>query len=190
MDVKIPVRRDAEATRARILEAAKVAFSQTGYSCTGVREIASMAGTSSTLVLRYFGSKVGLFEAALRDVMPIERLVAMPLEELTRELIDKVPDLPHAARPMLMIAMASGDPVAAKVAAEVFTERSIVPIGAVLGGPDGNVRSLEISILVIGFVLFLKHLPLTVFSAEDIGKLREWFALSVLEVARVNPGVR
>lgn len=186
----MPARRDAEATRARILEAAKVAFSQTGYSCTGVREIASMAGTSSTLVLRYFGSKVGLFEAALRDVMPIEKLVAMPRAEMIDELIDKVPELPHAARPMLMIAMASGDPVAARVAAEVFTERSIVPVGAVLGGPDGNVRSLEISILVIGFVFFLKHLPLAVFSDEDVAKIREWFARSVLEVARVSPGVR
>ena len=180
-----PAKRDSGATRARILDAAKRAFSQTGYSHTGVREIANMAGTSSTLVLRYYGSKIGLFEAALRDAMPVDKLAALPLALVAEELATALPDRSDSARALMMIAMASGAPEAAHVAARVFAECSIEPIGALLGEPDGRVRSLEISILLIGFVFFLKHLPLTVFSEAEVEQIGNWFSRSVMDV--VNP---
>lgn len=187
MDFQRPVKRDSGATRARILEAAKMAFAQTGYSHTGVREIAALAGTSSTLVLRYYGSKIGLFEAALRDAMPTDGLAKMTPVEIAESLATTLADRRNSARPMLMIAMASGEPEAARVAARVFTERSIEPIGAALGGNDGRVRSLEISILTIGFAFFLRHLPLTVFSEAETGQIQQWFARSVMDVVKAGP---
>lgn len=182
MEAERPRKRDSEATRARILAAAKRAFARTGYSHTGIREIAAMAGTSSTLVLRYYGSKIGLFEAALRDEMPIDKLMALPTAEIAETLVTMLRERRHSARSMLMIAMASGEPDAAEIAASVFTELSIVPIGTALGDPDGNVRSLEISILSIGFVFFLRHLPLKVFNDDEIDKICDWFTRSVKEV--------
>ena len=60
-----PKRRNASRTRARILDAAYNAFAAHGYSQTGIREIAEQADVASSLILRYFGNKISLFEHAL-----------------------------------------------------------------------------------------------------------------------------
>src|SRR3984893_18627710 len=57
--------RNAVATREAILQSALVAFSRHGYDGIGVREIAQTAGVTAVLVNRYFGSKEGLFAAAV-----------------------------------------------------------------------------------------------------------------------------
>ena len=54
-------RRDAAATRAAILRAAREAFTAHGYDGAGVREIARAAAVDTWLISRYFGSKEGLF---------------------------------------------------------------------------------------------------------------------------------
>ncbi|WP_052223145.1 TetR/AcrR family transcriptional regulator [Novosphingobium malaysiense] len=177
-----PQKRNSEATRARILAAAKQAFSNTGYSHTGIREIAAVAGTSSTLVLRYYGSKLGLFEAALRDAMPTDGSIRLRLDEFARELADVPGKTSDAADPMLMIAMASGEREAAELAAQVFTELNIVPIGDHLGEPDGKVRALEMAILAIGFTFFMKHLPLAIFDERERASICDWFTRLVNEV--------
>ncbi|CAN7373016.1 TetR family transcriptional regulator [Ensifer sp. ENS07] len=58
-------RRDANATRAAILESARSAFIASGYEGAGVREIAEGAGVTAMLINRYFGSKEGLFAEVL-----------------------------------------------------------------------------------------------------------------------------
>jgi AcrR family transcriptional regulator len=60
-----PRRRDAAATSAAILAAAKSHFAELGYDRAGLRAIAADAGADVALVKRYFGGKEGLFEAAL-----------------------------------------------------------------------------------------------------------------------------
>lgn len=177
-----PHKRDANATRARILTAAQRAFAVTGYSHTGIREIAAEAGTSSTLLLRYYGSKAGLFEAALRDAMAIDDLVAMPPVDMAQMLARTLREEDHSARPMLMMAMASGEPEAAQIAARVFSERSIAPMADYLGGADGKVRALELSMLAIGYVFFMKHLPLQGLAAAETEALDAWFTRAVTEV--------
>ena len=91
--------------RQSILEAAQLAFSETGYSHPGIREIARMAGTSSTLILRYYGSKAGLFEAALIAAMPVEAVFVLPRERLGHSLAEALLDLANPVRPPLMIAL-------------------------------------------------------------------------------------
>src|ERR1700685_140142 len=60
-------KRDAEATRAAILAAAKVHFARSGYDGAYLRDIAAEAGADAALINRYFGGKEGLFAAALKD---------------------------------------------------------------------------------------------------------------------------
>jgi AcrR family transcriptional regulator len=59
-----PRRRDAGATRNRLLEAARELFLRHGFSAVGLREVAANAGVDVTLVRRYFGSKRRLFAEA------------------------------------------------------------------------------------------------------------------------------
>ena len=47
--VELPLR-DAARTRRRILDAAQVLFARQGYTTTGVREVAALAGVNATLI--------------------------------------------------------------------------------------------------------------------------------------------
>ncbi len=58
-------RRDAAATREALLTAARGRFVRLGYDRTTLRDVAADAGVNLALVKRYFGSKEGLFKAAL-----------------------------------------------------------------------------------------------------------------------------
>ncbi|MFJ9339198.1 TetR/AcrR family transcriptional regulator [Streptomyces sp. NPDC101733] len=58
-------RRDASATRGRILDAARDLFAERGYERATVRDIAERAGSNQALLFRYFGSKQGLLTEVL-----------------------------------------------------------------------------------------------------------------------------
>lgn len=74
-------RRDAAATRARILRAASAEFAKAGFAGARGDRIASRAGCSERMVYYYFGSKVGLFrevlEAAYFALREAERSLAL-----------------------------------------------------------------------------------------------------------------
>lgn len=171
-----PRKRDAQATRSRILEAAQRAFSETGYSHTGIRDIARRAGTSSTLLLRYFGSKAGLFEAALTAAVPVSTVMANPRENVGRALAESLLDPGNEIRPPLMIALASGDAEAAAIAARVTEEHIVAPMAQWLGGPDSRVRALQMAMLATGLVSYLRQLPLREISMAEQQRIADWFA--------------
>ena len=60
-----PRPRNAEATRAAILNAARERFARDSYDDVGMRDIAGDVGVDAALVSRYFGSKEELFESVL-----------------------------------------------------------------------------------------------------------------------------
>lgn len=156
----MPKQRDAERSRAKILEAAQEAFARDGYAQTGIRDIAEMAGVSSTLLLRYYGSKAGLFEAALIAAMPLDEVLARGKDgfgEFVAALISR-PDMD--IKPPAMIALAAGDCEAREIAARITQERAVAPLAKWLGGPDARVRAAEIVSLAVSFVLFTRHIPL------------------------------
>jgi AcrR family transcriptional regulator len=59
------VRRDPEAARALILDAAETIFAARGPDAVGLKDVAKAAGVSHALVTHYFGTFDGLVEAAL-----------------------------------------------------------------------------------------------------------------------------
>jgi len=58
-------RRDAEATRQELLEAARSRFTRLGFDRTTLRDVAADVGVNLALIKRYFDSKEGLFKAAI-----------------------------------------------------------------------------------------------------------------------------
>jgi TetR/AcrR family transcriptional regulator len=58
-------RRDAAATRARILQAAMQEFAAKGLDAARIEDIADLAGANRRMTYYYFGSKEGLYLAAL-----------------------------------------------------------------------------------------------------------------------------
>ncbi|PZG13401.1 TetR/AcrR family transcriptional regulator [Nonomuraea aridisoli] len=85
-------KRDREATRARLLEAARLRFAREGYDATSVRDIAGDAGVDATLIFRYFGSKKRLFDEVTADLpagLP-DGLPDGPEEELVARMLRAV----------------------------------------------------------------------------------------------------
>lgn len=79
-----PARRDPAATRETLLAAAVAQFAREGYAGARVDEIAQAAGVNKQLVYHYWGSKEGLYLAALEAVYAAirEKERALSLAEL------------------------------------------------------------------------------------------------------------
>ena len=110
-----PRSRDAAATRAALLRAAKRRFTLFGYEGTTSRDIAADAMANVSLINRYFGSKEGLFEAALREttITPAETM-ATSGAELARQMLDSLspdawPEYGHEHPLLLLLRGLSSD---------------------------------------------------------------------------------
>lgn len=168
-----PKRRNAARTRARILDAAKKAFSEASYSSVGIRDIAALADVSSTMLIRYFGSKAGLFEAALLDAMHL----GINLDRGRARFGKQLTGLLVAARdvqPPVMLALAAGDAKARDVAVRVTREHAIAPLAEWLGPPDANARALQIVMLATSFAIFTSQLPILPIAQEADGTMARW----------------
>ncbi|HEV7250872.1 MAG TPA: TetR/AcrR family transcriptional regulator [Shinella sp.] len=66
--VRKPRIRDAEATKARILDAAKKEFAKNGLGGARVDDIAEKAKANKRMIYHYFESKEGLFQTVLEEV--------------------------------------------------------------------------------------------------------------------------
>src|SRR5438876_1711207 len=64
-------------TRGAILLAARALFAEKGLSATSVRGVAARAGVDPSLVLHFFGSKSGLFDAALEPPVELDEVRAL-----------------------------------------------------------------------------------------------------------------
>jgi len=62
-------RRDAEATRSKILSSAMALFAQKGFDAVTVDEIGAECGVNKAMIFYYFKSKSGLYEAIMKSVL-------------------------------------------------------------------------------------------------------------------------
>lgn len=79
--------RRSDATRATILAAARERFAADGYEKATIRSIARDANIDPSMVMRYYGSKAGLFAAAVSIDPQLPRLPVEPREAIGRTLV-------------------------------------------------------------------------------------------------------
>src|SRR5215471_14098787 len=77
----------SERTRAAILKAAQELFAEQGYERATVRDIAAQASIDPAMVIRYFGSKEGLFARATAFDLRLSDLTAIAKRDVGRTLI-------------------------------------------------------------------------------------------------------
>ncbi|MGW4291509.1 TetR/AcrR family transcriptional regulator [Micromonospora chersina] len=82
-----PRARRSDATRAAILRAARERFAADGYERATIRAIAADARIDPSMVMRYYGSKEGLFAAAAEFDLRLPDLAAVPPDRLGETLI-------------------------------------------------------------------------------------------------------
>ncbi|MER6381977.1 TetR/AcrR family transcriptional regulator [Streptomyces sp. NPDC001118] len=87
-----PARR-SDATRTAILDAARERFAADGYERATIRAIAKDARIDPSMVMRYFGSKEGLFAAAVALDLRLPDLTRLAREDVGRTLVGHFLDL-------------------------------------------------------------------------------------------------
>ena len=148
-------------TREAILDAARRAFAEQGYQHATIRGVADLAGVDPALVHHYFGTKQGLFVAAMQlPVNPVEQLTAVLAEdpgqagERMVEVFLSIWD--HAAdqSPLLaLVRSAVGDEHAAAMLREFITEEVLGPVAHRLGSPDARLRATLVGSQIIGLAM-------------------------------------
>lgn len=67
-----------DATRERILDAARALFGEQGFERTTIRQVAARAAINPSMVIRYYRSKEGLFAAATEIDLRVAELASVP----------------------------------------------------------------------------------------------------------------
>ena len=139
-----PRPRNAEATRAAILDAARERFARESYDDVGMRDIARDVGVDAALVSRYFGSKEDLFIAVLNasgdKTGIIEGDRATFGQRMAHEAIYKERG-PGKLEHMLIMLRSIGSTKAAELVQRNGQDCFFGPFEQWLGGPDAPVRA-------------------------------------------------
>lgn len=152
-----PRKRDAEATRSGILEAAKAQFALLGYDCAVLRDIASEAGVDVALVKRYFGGKEALFTEALKASFRPDRMKEWDRATFARTTATAMADNVHAneagSHSFQFLLRAATSPTTAPLLSVAIQERFLDPIREWLGGDDAQARARVLAATFIGFLV-------------------------------------
>jgi len=152
-----PRRRDAAATRAALLEAARAAFTASGYDRTSLRDIAALAGSDVALIARYFGGKEGLFTEALKTTIAPDRLRGWDRRTFSRDVAEMMAGAAEIADPRTrtfqFLLQAATSPTTAPLLGRAVQERFLAPIRDWLGDEAGQERARVLAAIYIGFLV-------------------------------------
>lgn len=164
----------SEGTRRAILGAARSAFAARGYERTTIRAVAAEAGIDASMIMRYFGSKAGLFTAAATMDLEVPDLRQVPGDRhgelLVRYLVDRWEDPAGDDGLIVLLRTAvTSEDVAAQLQA---TLRQLItgPVAA-LGGDRAAERSGYIAAQLLGLALcryILRQEPLASLPADQV----------------------
>ena len=154
--------RDAAATRKAILEAALTLFTERGYDRATVREIAAMANINQALVMRYFGSKEGLFAAvfAEREDMRVKDLMSGPIETLGERLVDEFISYLNSGNQFRTLLKSLNNPSVGPLLRDATIHSFATPLSAIMAGADADKRAALITSELLSFGLFRELLML------------------------------
>jgi AcrR family transcriptional regulator len=145
-------------TRDAILEAARECFAERGYSDTSVRAVAARAGVDAALVHHYFGTKDGLFSAAIEP--PFDPAAVAPVllepgldglgERLVRFFLQVWDEPASRARIQGMLRSALNQESAAALLREFVTRQLLGRVAAAVDAPDAELRATFAGTQLVG----------------------------------------
>ncbi|MFB8173489.1 TetR family transcriptional regulator [Kitasatospora purpeofusca] len=167
--------------REQILAVARRRFLTEGYHAVTLRSVAAEAGVDLALVSYYFGSKKGLFGAALALTGNPAVLLAGALDgeletfpERALRLLLGVWDAPDSAGPLrAMIGGSALDPAVAQLVGEVVQREMVDLVAARLGGADARRRACLFGTQLAGLIMaryVLRLQPLAALPADEIAR--------------------
>ncbi len=170
--------RKSDATRARIVEAARERFRKEGFERTTIRKVAADAGIDPSMVMRYFESKRGLFAAAMTVELRIPDLSRHPRDKLGEAIIThflKRWEEPDADSLQLLLRSSASNEEAAERLRGVFRDQIVTLVGR-LRGSETDAREVAslIATQTVGLAYtryVLKLPPLVAMPHETIIKV-------------------
>ena len=129
----------SQRTRAALLQAAQELFAAQGYERTTVRDVAARAAIDPAMVMRYFGSKEGLFARATAFDLQLPDLTQVARQRIGATLVAHFLEIWEGARSngslvSLLRAAASSDDAAAAI--RTIFGGQVVPMLARVVPPD------------------------------------------------------
>ncbi|HEY2886884.1 MAG TPA: TetR family transcriptional regulator [Rhizomicrobium sp.] len=150
-------KRDADATRAAILEAAKVHFARSGYEGGYLRDIAADAGVDAALINRYFGGKDGLFAAALKDSIRPDAISQWERKTFGRDIAKMMANHAHHDNDRMhafqFLLRAATSPATAPLLNVAVQDRFMAPIRSWIGGEQAEARARIVASIFIGLLV-------------------------------------
>jgi AcrR family transcriptional regulator len=150
-------KRDADATRAAIVDAAKIHFVRSGYEGAFLRDIAAEAGVDAALINRYFGGKEGLFAEALKYSIKPEGIFEWQRATFGHDIAQMMAGSPHAhedrTRAFQFLLRAATSPTTQPMLNEAVQQRFLEPIREWLGGDDAPARARIVASVFIGLLV-------------------------------------
>lgn len=148
----------ASATRDEILDAARRGFTEEGYDGSTIRGIARHAGVDPALIHHYFGTKEGLFAAAMNLVVDPAQLLPHLLEGEPEGLGDRLLELfltiwdagPTRSPFVALVRSASSNERAATLLREFVGREIIARIAASLDTDHAELRATLVGSQLIG----------------------------------------
>jgi AcrR family transcriptional regulator len=164
----------SERTRRAILGAARAMFAARGYEGTTIRAVAARAGVDASMVMRYFGSKAGLFTATVTMDLQVPDLGSVPAsrrgELLVRHFISRWEDPARDDELSALMRTAVTSETVAEQLQAVLSQLITEPI-ADLGDEQAAERGTFIAAQLLGLALcryILRLEPLASLPSDDV----------------------
>jgi AcrR family transcriptional regulator len=189
-------RSGGEDTRGAILRAARTAFAERGYHAATVRSIAASAGVDPALVHHFFGTKEGVFVAAMDlpfdPATLIPRLTADGIDGLGERLVRMYLEIwndPQRREPFLaLLRSASSGEDGARMFREFLADSVLTRVASALDLQRGSLGLAAVASQVVGLVVMryvVRLEPLASASDEEIVALYAPTFQRYVDAARV-----
>ena len=176
----------AGGTREKIVAAARSNFSEAGYEGATIRGIAAGAAVDPALVLHYFGSKEGVFKAAVHfPVDPSEflpRLLASGLDGLGERLVRfflQTWDSPKGSPMLGLLRSVVSNEIAASLLRDFVTREVLGPLAAALKLDHPQLRASLAASQLIGMAMLRYVVKLEPLASASHDEVASWLGPSV-----------
>ena len=170
----------AGGTRERILSAARSHFTEVGYDGVTIRAIAAAAGVDPALVPHYFGSKEGVFRAAVEfPINPSEflpRLLEPGLDGLGERLVRfflETWDSPAGSPLLALIRSVVASETAADLLREFLSREVLGRLGGAVEVDNPELRTNLVASHLVGLAMLryvVKIEPLASMPPEEVAR--------------------
>ncbi|MEU4476702.1 TetR family transcriptional regulator [Micromonospora sp. NPDC023966] len=185
-----PRARRSDATRAAILRAARERFAADGYERATIRAIAADARIDPSMVMRYYGSKEGLFAAAAEFDLRLPDLSTVPPDRLGETLVRHFLGRWEGDETLAaLLRAASTNPGAAERMRRLFADQLAAAVAGFGTDPATTARRAGLvasQTLGLAFTRYIVRLPPVVEMAPE--DLVAWVAPTLQRYLTGRPG--